>query len=571
MRKFLYSSFIAAIFLLVNNLTFAQGSFTLYTSSDGSPIIEGYGDCDSIFKYPQVTGLTGPAQLIINWGDGSTETYTMTPSGAGIAILGVNYHYSLPGTYTVSFELQALDGTVLDTHTESIAAFCNRVYGMIYKRNDGNCTYDAGVDDVQFMSHKIEVKKGGVAIDTIETVPGFGFHYTDPSPSFGVVYELNLLDNGFGVNQVCGPIAYMLDTLSGVGSNMHIAYDCSGTDFDNMVSLFGVYRTVDTTRLTINATHVTCSGSGSAIVTLHTSPKYSFHSASITPTSISGSVITWNLTSFDNEFIDLKFLPVGTLVAEDTAEFIAQISPVTGDLDATNNEFVLNQEIISAFDPNNKLANPAQYFATGDDIIYTINFENLGNDTAFNIHILDTLSSNVIPSTLQIIEASHYVEMYQKTSGGSTVVKFDFPNIRLADIDHPESNKGYVRYKITTNSGLPVGSQVLNTAHIYFDVNPAVVTNTTVNSIPTPSSLPNAADVLKMNVYPNPTKDKLFIQLPEGQYENLYIVNTLGQVIDNRKVENTHQIIDVSQYSGGVYYIVIEHNGQRYAHKFTKH
>jgi hypothetical protein len=47
-----------------------------------------------------------------------------------------------------------------------------------------------------------------------------------------------------------------------------------------------------------------------------------------------------------------------------------------------------------------------------------------------------------------------------------------------------------VRFKIKLEENLPVGSSITNTAHIYFDFNPAVVTNTTLNTITVPFQKP---------------------------------------------------------------------------------
>ncbi|MBK6731182.1 MAG: hypothetical protein IPG60_09535 [Bacteroidetes bacterium] len=56
-------------------------------------------------------------------------------------------------------------------------------------------------------------------------------------------------------------------------------------------------------------------------------------------------------------------------------------------------------------------------------------------------------------------------------------MKWTFPNINLvhAAANEPESH-GYLKFEVDLVEGLAEGTQFSNTAEIYFDYNPAVVT-----------------------------------------------------------------------------------------------
>lgn len=134
--------------------------------------------------------------------------------------------------------------------------------------------------------------------------------------------------------------------------------------------------------------------------------------------------------------------------------------------------------IRGSFDPNDKQATPQLtplQVANGDYIDYTIRFQNTGTDTAFNIVISDTLSSDLQAGSFEMMKASHNC----KTSIKNGVVYFEFLNILLPDknINEPKSH-GFVSFRIKPQSSVVENSTITNQAAIYFDYNAPVITNT---------------------------------------------------------------------------------------------
>ena len=122
---------------------------------------------------------------------------------------------------------------------------------------------------------------------------------------------------------------------------------------------------------------------------------------------------------------------------------------------------------------------------TGLLILYV--FQNTGNASAQHIYIVDTLDNNIDESSIQLLAYSHEPMVQVK----GKAVRFNFANINLPDSVNDEPNShGYVQYKVKRKGNLPVGTQIRNTAYIYFDFNAPVVTNTTVNTLTIPSSVP---------------------------------------------------------------------------------
>jgi uncharacterized repeat protein (TIGR01451 family) len=141
---------------------------------------------------------------------------------------------------------------------------------------------------------------------------------------------------------------------------------------------------------------------------------------------------------------------------------------------------------ICSYDPNDKWVSPEglgnqNYTPPNTELTYTINFQNTGNDTAFNVVITDSLDVNLDWNTFEVISSTHEVYAQMDANG---LVTFTFQNILLPDsnVDEPGSH-GTVAYQIMTDSLLPDPTEINNTAYIYFDWNPPVITNTTTNTI----------------------------------------------------------------------------------------
>lgn len=146
----------------------------------------------------------------------------------------------------------------------------------------------------------------------------------------------------------------------------------------------------------------------------------------------------------------------------------------------------LTQTIVCAYDPNDKIVTPAGigpngYILPETPLEYLIRFQNTGNDTAMLVVIRDTLDTNLDWTSLQPISSSHDVSIWIE-NGGVLVCEFN-------DIMLPDSNvnflgsQGYIKFKIEPKSDLSVNTEIANSADIYFDSNPPVITNSTLNTI----------------------------------------------------------------------------------------
>jgi len=143
-------------------------------------------------------------------------------------------------------------------------------------------------------------------------------------------------------------------------------------------------------------------------------------------------------------------------------------------------------ELKCPFDPNDKKGQPHRGginpILDNEELVYTIRFENLGNDTAFNIRIEDVLVPNLDATTLRFIQASHDVTRYFINENRE--LKFYFDNIELPSIAQDSIlNKGYVQFAVKTIEGLTHNTEIRNVADIYFDSNSFIKTNVSLHTI----------------------------------------------------------------------------------------
>ncbi len=74
-----------------------------------------------------------------------------------------------------------------------------------------------------------------------------------------------------------------------------------------------------------------------------------------------------------------------------------------------------------------------------------------------------------------------------------------------------------------------------------------------------------------INIYPNPTENQLYISFTDKISGcNMDIIDIRGNSILSTEIHNKSIIIDISHWQSGVYYVVIDSNGQKYCSKFVK-
>lgn len=237
---------------------------------------------------------------------------------------------------------------------------------------------------------------------------------------------------------------------------------------------------------------------------------------------------------------------------------------VFDDEDVLFSEQNYEQTLLCAFDPNDKSFTPnrsdtlGDYYITNEKISYLIRFQNVGNDTAFNVVVRDTLSSFLDISTFENVRSSHDYS-YELDSLSREVV-FTFNDILLVDslTNEPESH-GFIKFDIEPISNLPDFTQILNQASIYFDYNPPIHTNITQGIyLEDFSILETSTQVLeidKISLYPNPTRNYVNIKIGDKR-KQVVIYDRWGRKMFADDINNTVEI-SVSDWPIGLYVVKV--------------
>lgn len=339
-----------------------------------------------------------------------------------------------------------------------------------------------------------------------------------------------------GINDLAIQLTNYNAFVSGFGSNLHIQYKNLGTTTQN-----------------------------ADIKLIQPQNILSFLNATPSPTFINGDTLIWHLSA-------LPPLATGNIIIHDSVMLSSTVgsiihlkSIISGtavDQTPFNNSDSISSTLVSSFDPNDKSVSPADYtlqnLQNHESLTYTIRFQNTGTYYATNVVVIDSLDAMLDASTFQFVSASHGSPNIELLS--NHVLKFSFPNIMLPDSNMNEAaSHGYIKFKIKPKTSWAVGNEIQNTAHIYFDFNAAVVTNTTHSMLSNFTSIQTHTSYSGFELFPNPAHDQLFVQLNE-EFTNLEIHDALGNLVFTRNSNSSNQSngiieINTSELKAGIYFL----------------
>jgi uncharacterized repeat protein (TIGR01451 family) len=539
------------------------------------------GPNSAVSGYVYLTNGTPLTSCIVetNWGDGSKlDSTAITSAGSSGSYYSAlyNHHYATAGTYTVKHVI-VCSGNRIDSLNKTLSAYCSWVYGNLYNDVNNDCTYSPGTEPRIFGSAQIEVDSAGVKVDTIHSVGYWSYKCLATTTT---VYKFTLLSNPAGYVRTC-PSSNTITltftpTLTAIPTQ-DFGFNCTSTPtYDYKLTYWRALRAASSSGpsyIYLLAQNTTCSA-GTGTVTLNVSSKYNVNSTGIypTPTSVSGNTVVWTVPALSAGYSVMLYVPLtpkSTTNNGDTACNYAVISP-TSDLNPANNIISICDSVKSSWDPNEKMVSPSIPMPAGSTLTYTINFENLGNDTAFNIHVQDTLSQYLDANSFVLVQSSHRVSPSIYQAAGKNILKFDFPNINLESKSVPTRNKGQVIFTMKTKTALAPGTSIPNRAGIYFDGNPVVVTNYAYSSTPGPEGVPGIGSKENIKVFPNPAGDVLNIQVSSNGWDEAILTNAVGQTVTHQPLVRGNNTLNVASLPAGIYYLQAKGSAGSFTEKIEK-
>ncbi|MBX7201432.1 MAG: T9SS type A sorting domain-containing protein [Bacteroidia bacterium] len=467
-----------------------------------------------------VTG--GQSPYIYSWNSGAASTANYANVPKGYYYLNVTDANGCKGNnyYTLK-------------EPESCKA---KIRGRVFNDLNGNCVAEPG--------------EGGLANQIVSASPGYHYASTDANGYYSMLveagtYELQAYAPNFW-EQACPTNPATIEVnASSPGStygnnNFFMVPDSVFNDLQ--VSVYS-----GPARPGFNMTwYITVRNAGTTTL----GPSLTFtHDAllsyqSSTPVAAnyqaSSHKVSWALPPISpqatqNFYVYTK-LPVNAVLG-DSVRSNAQVSISGVDVNPNDNIAYAARLITGSYDPNDKLVRPTGIGEEGkielsDSVLtYHIRFQNSGTDTAFTVVVRDTLDQDLFVPSFKLNGSSHPL-LYTISEEG--IIEFTFNNILLPDsnVNEPASH-GYIEYRIKRRSDVPMGTQFTNSASIYFDFNPPIHTNTTVNTLYDATVSTFAPEQGKLNLWPNPgtSSSQVSFVLPEYAPASLLVHDMQGRLV----------------------------------------
>jgi uncharacterized repeat protein (TIGR01451 family) len=463
----------------------------------------------------------------------------------------------------------------------SICPLFWNISGKVFFDVDSSCIQDT--NEIGLKDISVVLDSGGIQLQQMHTDDYGNFSF---QTGYGN-YQLKVDTVNAPYHVVC-PVAFLgtstLTAIDSMDTGIDFGLVCnSGFDLTTRsISPLQMFRPGFQTTIYMNAgdgmsfSGTSCANGLSGAVQAIIDNLVSYVSpaaGALVPSSVNGDTITWNITDFsliDPIHVFNIIVEVSTSAnINDTICIELNVSPAIGDNIPSNNTLTECFPVVGSYDPNIKYMFPSGDVDTSQQWFeFTIFFQNVGTAPANDIYILDTLDQNLDATTFTYLSSSHDV-ITQLLPG--SILRFNYPDINLADstTDEPASH-GYVKFKVKRNENLPVNTTITNTAHIFFDFNNAVVTNTTQAMLTTSVGMTENISN-EIIIYPNPARSQLTIDSRQNTISSIEVLNMMGQkVYSFYEGKAKRQTIDVNDFSEGIYIMKINLENKIVVKRFIK-
>jgi uncharacterized repeat protein (TIGR01451 family) len=302
-----------------------------------------------------------------------------------------------------------------------------------------------------------------------------------------------------------------------------------------------------------------------------------FLSASPAPTLQIANDLQWQLGILQpgqqgDLFIQFN-IPIGTPIGYPLASQV-QITPMMGDLTVNDNVSTSQIQVVGPYDPNIKLVDKDTLYnvSSADWLEYTVHFQNVGNDTAYNVVIIDTISSFLDLGSFELIAMSHQP---LEVNFDGQVLTFRFNQIMLPDsTTNQVGSNGFVKFRLKHPASFPFLSEIKNFVDIFFDFNDPIRTNT-ATTIHLDSSLSQMMIVEQKDgliIFPNPTSAELTIQLPNSLNETKEVILTdlSGRIHLLETMFGQETTINTAILKTGFYIVLVKSGSAQWSERFIK-
>ncbi|MBK8497760.1 MAG: T9SS type A sorting domain-containing protein [Flavobacteriales bacterium] len=515
-------------------------------------------------------------------GDVMTETPCWGEQAGGWSGSTIPYSALAPGDYWVVLDVDeyCLFG-VLPSFIESCAdsvmftipdlgVTCGSVAGMSWYDVDGDCVFDP--------------EDAGVPYSPLLIEPGGHVAFTGADGT----YQFELVDGSYtlalgdaSLIPICPanqPVPFTvnddettIDLANGSNEQLDLSVYASG----------GPARPGFAHMVHATARNMAPQFSGPVTLTVEIDSDITYVNAVPAPSAVVGNVLSWNFAAFglfgDASVQVETAVPVGTAIGTELLHTVS-VSNTLPESTYANNTVSWNALVTASLDPNDKIARTSggqsdtQYFLDQDEFIdYTIRFQNTGTDTAFTVIITDTLSGTLDMMTFEQGVVSHPFDVRFKAG---RVVEWRFDEILLPDSTTNESGShGLVQFRLKPVQPLPAGSEISNTANIFFDYNEPVITEPSVLVAEFSTGVAATSSESGVEVFPNPANGSFTVRSLASSIRTVQLLSADGRRVMQGSVTGGSSIgIDATILAPGTYIVVVTGgSGEERRTRFIKH
>ncbi|MBP5994433.1 MAG: T9SS type A sorting domain-containing protein [Crocinitomicaceae bacterium] len=540
---------------LISSIQFLSAQVTsinlLYNSIPGIGCHSNMSVCTNTGSLPE-----SGAQIVVDWMDGSSDNMTVFSSPNSQNCYIFEHNYSQVGVYNAF--------VTVTSGTSGQPAGSSTIEWVI--TNTSNCGFFNVITMLNptatFLQNiPYEVTNSAGVTTTIYPQNSFGnAYYTEldvnATPYTVGVSSAWLQNNGYIQTSPDFIINSFDATGHALGVPMNMTLECSGNGLVSNLEVtsaaaYQFIAPIQQGNVNVQVCNVSCGNYANSTIkiaiptgvtpNLSNLPNASFANDTVTITEayLSGCMSYGFPCSFAGN------TPAGTIF-----DFVVEVS-AQGEQDLLFNNASFVATVLNSYDPNDKQCQLPTFIQPNvqENLQFTVRFQNDGNYPALNVVVRDTISTNLDLSTFRFIGSKHPVSY--SIDAVSREVVFRFSGIQLLpSVDSLEGSQGYFTYEIKELPNLSLNSEIKNTAYIYFDFNPAIITNTTLN-INGDVGLSTQTKGL-IELYPNPSNG--IIQITGVEHGQLRMLSLTGQLVYEKTYEKG-EMIDLSSLNAGMYFL----------------
>lgn len=502
-----------------------------------------------------MTPLTVPTGFTLN-ADGSVSVLSGTPSG----------------TYTLTYQLcSTFTPGLCDTATATITVVNEGILMKAFIDTNTNGTQDVGEPAFNQGQFGYELNNSGTVNYVMSMDGNYLINESNSANSYDLTYTIN---PGVASQYTLATSSYANVSVvanSGVQVYHFPVTEIPYTDLRVSVFPYGApprpgFTYMNMIMYSNNGNQMIASGT----VTFTNNSVVSITNISPAATTTTASGFTYDFTNLAPGearyiYVVMQVPTIPTVALGNILTNSASVTIPVGDITISNNTNVLSQVIVGSYDPNDKSeahGGKIVYsdFTTNDYLTYTIQFENTGTFSAENVSIEDDLDAKLDETSIKMTSASHGYTL----SRTGNHLNWSFIGIDLPpSVANTTIGKGYVTFQVKPKAGYVIGDVIPNTASIYFDFNPPIVTNTFTTEFVTAL---HVAEFEKggFTVYPNPTDGLVIISLKEGKgkIDSVQVSDVLGKTVQTKSINALKATIDLTDLTAGIYFVKVLSEGE---------